>query len=162
MIKVFSTVNDGLILDVLGVPAIWEAVSDGETKLKDYPIDHENSVWLMMTVNNVVVAMYNFEALNSVSIKIHAHVLPEYRKQYSRQTGKEALRWIKSQATWVHKIIAEVPMLHPNVANFVLSLGFKEEGINRESYLKNELIYDQWLFGITVEEIEGVLNVQNN
>jgi len=158
MIKVAATTDDGLIKAVLGHPVIWKTVSDGDVKINDYPIDHNDTVWLVMSVDNSIIAMYNFESLNKVSIRIHAHVLPAYREEYSRQTGLEALRWVKDNESWVNKVIAEVPTLYPNVANFAISLGFKDEGLNRASYFKQGSIYDQWMLGITIDEIRETLN----
>ena len=97
------------------------------------------------------MALYNFHGINGVTVQIHAHVIPAYRKEYSKQTGKAALDYI-IENTGYCKIIAVVPVLYNNVKKFCESFGFKEEGINRLSYQKNGEVIDQWYLGITREE----------
>jgi RimJ/RimL family protein N-acetyltransferase len=103
--------------------------------------------------------IYNIHPHNSVTLEIHAHVLPEYRKQYSLETGDLVLKWIIEEGPEQYKkVIAQIPTCYPNVINFTLAHGFKKEGINRKSDIIDGILYDQVMLGITREEIEDYLN----
>ena len=43
--------------------------------------------------------------------------------------------------------------MRAGLESFCLKVGMQEEGINRQSYMKNGKIYDQWHLGITRNEI---------
>ena len=158
MIKVVSTVNESVIMDILGVPEIWATVSEGDIEPEEFNIDFEDTIWLLMIKDDTIIGMYNFEALNSVSVEIHAHVLPEYRKQYSKETGTAALRWLFDNVPWAYKVVAQVPEIYPNVSSFVESFGFELEGTNRESWLKDGSLWDVHSYGLTIGELEVAIN----
>jgi RimJ/RimL family protein N-acetyltransferase len=106
--------------------------------------------------------VYNCVAVNGVTVLIHPHVLPEVRSKYARESCLAALKWIYDNAPKYVKITALIPVIHKNVKLFAKRIGFKEEGINRKSYLKDGKVIDQWLLGITRSELGDVLNVINN
>lgn len=119
----------------------------------DFEPDMERNIWLLMKSGDVEVGVYQIERINSITVQIHANVLPEHRKPHSKATGRAALDWVMQNLPEIHKIIAIIPTLYPNVRDFTLSFGFKVEGVLRESYPKNGAIYDQWILGITRPEI---------
>ena len=57
------------------------------------------------------------------------------------------------------KVTTSVPVIWPRVKKFSEINGFREEGLNRMSYKKNGIIMDQWMLGITTQEIEAQINV---
>lgn len=140
--------NKELIKSIIQMGEIWDCVAEDGQNKEDFDPDVENECWLLMNNEDAIVALYNLHGINGVTVQIHAHVVPEYRKEYSKQTGKAALDYI-IENTGYYKIIAVVPTLYNNVKKFCESFGFKEEGINRLSYQKNGGIVDQWLLGLT-------------
>jgi RimJ/RimL family protein N-acetyltransferase len=87
-------------------------------------------------------------------LQIHANVLPEHRKQHAKETGQKALDWIVENLPEIHKVVAFIPALYPNVRDFTASFGFKIEGVLTQSHQKNGVLHDQWILGITRPEIE--------
>lgn len=157
-VEAVRTYDSGIVKDVMTTPALWATIAeDGQDEI-DFEPEVREECWLLMLNDEVLVGVYNIHALNSVTLEIHAHVLPEYRKPYSKATGYAALKWIYENASEYKKVIAQIPTIYENVKCFTCSFGFKEEGINRLSYLKNGEIVDQWFLGITRDEIEKVLN----
>lgn len=148
MITANRIYNKELIKSIIFTQEIWDCVAeDGQSK-EDFEPEVDAECWLIMSNESNVVGLYNLHGINGVTVQIHAHVIPEYRKEYSKQTGKAALDYI-IENTGYYKIIAVVPVLYNNVKKFCESFGFKEEGINRLSYQKNGEIIDQWLMGLT-------------
>ena len=159
MISACRTFDIELIKSIVTRDDVWATVAeDGQVK-SEYMPDVNDECWLLMTDENTAIGLYNIHAHNAVTIEIHAHVLPEHRKQHSKETGRAALEWIYFNSPEYKKVIAQIPFIYKNVKNFTCGFGFKEEGVNRLSYLKNDVIVDQWLLGITRDEIEGYLNV---
>lgn len=152
-LKTERTLDQDLVASVMNLPEIVETVAeDGFTG--PYIPDVENEAWLQMIHDQNLIALYRLHGMNSVTVQIHAHVLPKYRKTpLSKQTGWQALEWVLEN-TEAHKIIALIPSAYPNVRDFTLSFGFELEGTVKESYKKNGEIHDQWLLGITRNQIE--------
>jgi RimJ/RimL family protein N-acetyltransferase len=106
--------------------------------------------------------LYSLHAANKTTLEMHAFIRPKYRKQYSDQSGILILNYILNELPDRYKkVITEVPAIYPNVKDFCLRHGFQLEGTNRLSHQKNGVLVDQWMFGITRDEIKAVLNDQN-
>jgi len=147
--------NDAdLVISVMTQPSMWATVAEDGQDPDDYTPDMVGVCWIVMWCGLELIALYSLDQINAVTLEIHAQVLPEHRKGYSRATGKAALQWIVDH-TDCQKVIAWVPALYPNVRDFTVSQGFQIEGVSRKSYLKNGELHDLTLLGITREQISG-------
>ena len=146
------TYDAEIIEGLMRMPDIWATVAEDGQNPDDFKADCEGECWLLMMDGENFVGAYNLHSHNSVTVEIHAHVLPTHRKQYSYATGIAALQWVTDNTNY-QKVVAVIPTIYENVKRFTCSFGFQEEGINRKSYLKNGEIVDQWLLGITRDEI---------
>lgn len=155
MITVERTYDVALINKIMFDPAIWDCIAEDGQIQDDFEPDVDNECWLLMAVDHAPIALYNIHALNTVTAQIHAHVLPEYRKQHSKETGKLALQYILKNSDY-QKIVAVIPETYENVKKFTLSFGFVEEGVSRKSIMKGGKLLDQWILGATRSEIEWV------
>lgn len=144
-----------LIKAFLRLPEIWETIGEDEPELS---IDLENEFYLGMFVDSRLIGIYVLESRSSVCLQIHANVLKDYRRQYSKKTGEAALSFIINQIPSCKKVVARIPSLYKNVYEFTKSFGFKDEGLNRLSYKKNGGLWDVHQLGITRSEIEEYLD----
>jgi len=144
------TYDPELVKSILTRPEIYETIAEEGSGA--FEPDMDRNVWLAMLVPEIV-GIYQIERINGITAQIHANVLPEYRKRYSKDTGWAALGWVMDNLPEIHKLIAVIPVIYPNVRDFTCSFGFVEEGLNRQSYQKNGAIHDQWILGITRPEI---------
>lgn len=126
-----------------------------EDGVDEFEPDLDGDIWLAM-VKGEVIGVYQLERVNAIMLQIHANVLPEYRKRYSKETGRAALDWILENLPEIHKIVAYIPVLYPNVRDFTASFGFHIEGVLTQSYLKNGGFHDQWVMGVTRKELEAI------
>ena len=131
------------------VSEMWDCVCEDGHTLEEWLPEPKANCWIRMGD----CGLYCLHATNKTTLEIHAFILPEFRKEHSLQSGKEILRYICDNTTYT-KVIAQVPFLYPNVKDFCLKNGFVVEGINRLSHQKDGVIVDQWLLGITRDEIE--------
>lgn len=149
------TYDSDLIKSVLLRPEIKATIA--EDGVEDFEPDLSDDIWLAMRDKNIT-GIYQLQRINGIMIQIHANVLPEYRKTHSRATGKAALAWVLENLPDIHKIVAYIPVLYPNVRDFTASFGFQTEGFLSQSFQKNGEIHDQWVMGITRPEVQKALS----
>ena len=46
------------------------------------------------------------------------------------------------------KIITQAPSIYPHIKKYILSLGFEQEGVYKDSFTKKDKVWDLWLFGL--------------
>lgn len=144
-----TRIYEPLIIKAVLSQMLEEIAEDGYN-FEQFRPDVNGEAWVAVHDRNEIHALYNFHAMNSSTLMIHSHVLKKFRKD-SLKLGQEALRYFAS--TDYHKLIVEVPAIYRHIRIYLLRLGFKPEGINRESYLKNGTYIDQHRFGITRGEL---------
>ena len=84
------------------------------------------------------------------------------RGKRTYETTRLALICLINDFPCYKKVIVFIPIINKNVKMFALRIGFKEEGLNRQSYIKNGDIIDQWLMGMTQKEIKEISIVRNS
>jgi RimJ/RimL family protein N-acetyltransferase len=82
------------------------------------------------------------------SYQLHANMLKQYRKEYSRQAVSMAIDFA-FQNTGTRKINANIPAIYPNVIKCAEDCGFVHEGVRSSSYMKNSKAVDVVLMGVT-------------
>jgi len=132
---------------------IFHTISEDHILPKPHSFDLDKDAYVTVTVNNQTIGLYIFNAINSVTLGIHAHILKEFRKEYAIESGQKALQWIVNN-TQHEKVIAEVPECYVNVVGFCKVNGLIVEGVNRLSYRKDGQLIDVINLGITKEEIQ--------
>lgn len=94
-----------------------------------------------------ILIPYNF-----VTYEVHTCVLPQYR-------GKEATRATKVGAKWMftetpcQKINTFIPITNTQAYALARSAGMKIEGVNKKSFLKDGVLYDQIMMGLCKEDV---------
>lgn len=109
--------------------------------------------WVIVKDYDKIDGIVYIELQTTTTAMLHPYLLSEKGK--GRKMIKEVLKWLLK--TKIHKINISIPVIYQSTINTAKKLGFIEEGINRESFLKNGKHHDQRLFGLTRSEIEGLL-----
>lgn len=118
-----------------------------------------SNIWLGVYHKDDLAGCYNFHRENGSTLQIHIQILPEHRRDVASKSMKPMWEWFLSNVNPdFKKINCKIPAIYPNVKIFAMQCGFKKEGVNRLSYTKNGVIYDQTYLGITRNEVEGWLN----
>jgi hypothetical protein len=132
---------------ILTHPAIYECIAeDGTPPSEDFMLQLEGIACIVGIVGSEPIGVMIYHPINGITWECHVQVLPEYRKQYADEFLEKALDWAFGMG--VKKIVAQIPFLYPNVKDFGFRHGFEVEGINKQSYLKNGQIHDQWYLGL--------------
>jgi RimJ/RimL family protein N-acetyltransferase len=146
---VATRIYDSTLIKQVMREMVEEIAEDGYN-FEQFKPDVNGESWVAIHDSSEIKAIYNFHAMNSSTLMIHSHVLKKFRNS-SLVIGQEALKYFST--TGYHKLIAEVPANYRHIRIYLLKLGFRFEGINRESYLKNGQYIDQHRFGIVAGEI---------
>ena len=132
---------------ILTHPAIYDRISeDGTLPREDYIPDLIGAAFVIGIVGADPIGLMIYNPISGIVWECHVQVLPEYRKEYASEFFKKALGWAFDMGC--RKIIAQIPFLYPDVKKFALKHGFEVEGVNRKSYLKNNVLHDQWYLGL--------------
>ena len=151
------TFDAGLVKSILTIPQIWMAITEDDVEPADFEPDMNGELWILLKAEGEPVAIFNLHSHNRTTAEIHAHVIPEHRKQYSKAAGTAALQFIYMNYPVIQKINAIIPVIYKNVRYYTEGFGFKLEGIDRLSYTKDGNVINRWTLGITRDEIRGYL-----
>lgn len=125
---------------------MWDEISEDDAPV--YHPDVINEYWVGI-YDDGLIGIYRIHPLNSICFQIHAFMMDRTKKE----SGKVILQWCVHNIEDMQKLIAEIPVIYQNVYYYTKKQGFKDEGINRKSFMKNDKLHDQYRLGITRSEI---------
>lgn len=126
--------------------SMWDEIS--EDGAPEYVPDVIREYWVGIYAEGLI-GMYRIHQLTSVCYQIHAFMIDRSQKA----SGRVILKWCLDNIDDMKKLIAEIPVIYPNVYHYTKKQGFVDEGTNRQSFTKNGQICDTHRLGITREEI---------
>lgn len=146
-----------LINSILKDPYIWDKIAeDGIDPEAFYPSYSPKSFWLTAKTNEICGLIF-VVVDSTVSITIHPYMLKAHKGK-GFYMMKAFLAWyLENTIEIANKINAKIPTYNKIGKKIALKLGFAEEGTNRQSHIHQGTIYDQWLLGITRNEVKEVL-----
>jgi len=152
------TFDDELVYRVMTSPEIWQTVAEDGQNPDDFNPNCDDDCWLLIDDRSELVGLYNLHASNSTTLMMHAQIMTDKRQEYSDRAGLEVWKWILNNCpNNYQKFNAMIPTIYPNVKNYADRMFMVLEGLNRKSYLKNGNICDQWMMGVTRDEIKEFL-----
>jgi RimJ/RimL family protein N-acetyltransferase len=154
---IYSTLYDArLIKNFYMLPGIWETFA--EDGLEEYEPDFEKNIYLAHFYENRIIGIYILEVNGIALVRLHIALLKEYRSRFLKKTALNTLRFIIDSSPNYVKAVAGVPKPYKHLYRFCKQLGFKDEGINRESFFKGGQLVDVLMLGLTRDEIREVLS----
>ena len=157
MIDLYHTEDMELVRSIMLTPEIWEqAVEDGTSKDGFYPGQDSLCAWLLVKLDDEVIGTMLVNHDTQCSINVHPVLLPKY-KRHGREMMKAFFVWVDSLPEQLTKVNCSIPNHLKIVQNAAVKVGFKKEGTNRASFFHNGIAQDQTRYGLTREEIKGLL-----
>ena len=144
MVTVERTLNVGICLDILTDPNIFDSISEDGATIETLKIDVIKDYWLSIEDNEILIGAVQFKQMFNKCWDAHIHILPEHRKEYTKQAGAGIWEWIKDNLNGC-LIYTNVPVFCPNVKEFLLAFGFKETGYLTKAWFKNGIQNDMWI-----------------
>lgn len=151
-----------IVKEILTDPEMWARISEDDNDIEVFTVPiSEGILWLGVYTDDGLIGLFYIHDINFTTVQLHAHILEPYRKQYAKEAGRLVIAYFANEMSdRINKLIAEIPVCYPDVYHFSLNNGLKDEGINRQSTLKNGEYMDQHRLGITKEEAKSWLQQQ--
>jgi len=144
--------DNALVCSILGHPSVYGWVTDDSAppaKDLDYtPFLALESVYVLMPREGCLTI---YIPRNGVTWEVHSAALPESRGKTMTDAARESLAWM-FENTPCRKVVTCVPSFNPLALRLAKQTGMVQEGIDRRSFLKDGVIYNQTLLGICKEE----------
>ena len=135
----------------LVIGEVWaHIVDDSGARFEDYrPSIHDDSRWYITALDGQVAAAFWMRRVNGITWEAHANVRPKF---WGQKRGTKMCRLAIEEMirdTGARKVVALIPDSSPAVQRMAQAIGFKREGCNKDSWLKNGKLYNQIHYGIT-------------
>ena len=159
MIKVrkAETIADfNYVESVFDDPEMWERSKDDYTKKEDFTATSKNVMWIIMEVEGKKSGLVSVNAESNTVLNIHVHIPIDGRGRNTKKLGEAVLKWIKiNSVEQYQKLNTKIPVIYKDVIRYAHSLGFKDEGIDRLSIMKNGILIDRLNLGMTFGDIKA-------
>lgn len=149
--KLMRTRDMVLVESIVRHPAIWPHVhDDGAADWR--PIDCDGLDWMLVTLDDGSPAgVFMVHGLNSYCREMHSCLLPRMWGSEAAQAAQMLLSWAFTD-TMCEKMVTNVPAYNRAALRFAKAGGMTQEGINRASFMRNGVMIDQIMLGITKPE----------
>jgi hypothetical protein len=128
-------------MDVLLDDSILNSITEDGAVIDDLYPDVFKEWWLSIISDNKVIGVCCIHVKTSLSCVGHIHILKEHRKEYSKSAGFKILEWVKRNTPF-KQLITEVPVIYPNVINYLKEFEFNEVGVISGAFKKNQKAHD--------------------
>lgn len=146
------TFDYDLIRAVLTSPEMYPWISDdGSPAAADYQPPVSDAIWyILVSDQGQLLGLWMLVPRNAIEYEVHTCLLPGHGFRRARQAAREGIAWV-----WAHtparRLITGVPAYNRIAYQFALDAGFAPIGVDRKSYLKDGILYDQALLGLSPE-----------
>ena len=125
------------------------AREDQRYKMGEYYLNQRGTIILSPIPESAFV----YQQHNGTTFNVHANVLKHKRKE-ALNAATASVAWVFDNTRFL-KIIAFVSPIFPNVCGFTEKCGFTKEGVITKSLLRDGVLYDQNVYGLTKEDFNG-------
>lgn len=156
-VNIERTYDISLISSVAFHPDIVKDLLEDNQIVDDCKFDTDKDCYLSVTIKSDLIGVYVLKPLSKTVLELHPMVIPKFRSKASKGI-KCVFKWLlKNCDESVQKVTAQFPLKSKNIERFALHNGFRVEGVNRASFMRNNELLDQTMVGITRAEITEVI-----
>lgn len=141
--------NYELIRQTMTNPKIYRWLVDDNCPAREAytPIESDLIWYVGVYKEDTYLGLWMFTPQNSVCWEVHTCLLPAAWGE-SAQAGKEMVDWLWAN-TPCQRIITNVPVFNKLALILARNCGFIEFGRNIKSFLRNSVLHDQVLLGLS-------------
>ena len=153
MIKLIATDDKEKITKFMLLDEVWRTFENDTCKKCDYsPFFGNDCLWFNVVLHEENIGLVLVKQENCSTLSLHPYLLKKHRRQIRILLSKFFVMFLKTP-DFINKLTVEIPFNRKIVYNVAKKAGFIDEGINRNSVLKNGVFIDQWQLGLTKNEI---------
>lgn len=140
-----------LIKSAITHPRVWGSVSDdANSSAEEFtPIISDSVIYLGMFVDGQFYGLFMLHPHNAVCWEVHTCLLPNAWGKAS-VFANTCIEWVFRE-TDCQRLITNVPSGNALAKRLAMSAGMQVFGINQKSFLKNGILIDQTMLGISKE-----------
>ena len=107
-------------------------------------------MWVMVSEGDTSLGVFMLNPLNCICYEVHTALLPEAWGR-SVEITKDGVLWL-FENTPCRRVITNVPEYNRKALLLAKKTGMVQFGINPKSFLKNGVLYDQIMLGLSKED----------
>jgi RimJ/RimL family protein N-acetyltransferase len=153
MITITRTFDDALIKKIVTHPEVYPWLSDdGSPAAENWqPTPSQAIYYVLAEFDGEPVAVFMFTPQNSVCYEGHSALLPKIWGQ-GAEIAVMVQRWLFENSP-AQRIVGNAPAFNERALYYAQKAGMRRYGLNPKSYLKNGVLYDQVLVGVSKEDV---------
>ena len=146
-------INKEIVKHILLDEELFERFTEDGIVYSGYAVP--DGLYLGIFKDDNIIGFWALDSETSSTIGIHCNVLKKYR-EHSMEVGTYFVDYIFRTYENIHKLNAKIAVIYPDVYKFTKKFGFKDEGLDRLSFAKNESLHDRHILGLTREDYKNV------
>jgi len=148
--RVFDPV---LIKKTITNPSVYPHVSDDMSPApEDFsPVIDDGIFYVTATRDGEYKGLFMLHPINGVTLEVHTCLLPSARGA-AYVYAKRLLSWVWEN-TAAMRVVTQVPANNRLARKLALAAGMTEYGLNPQSFMKDGMLYDIHLLGISREDL---------
>jgi hypothetical protein len=128
-------------------PEIFRVASEDSASAEQEFTAHDREIWMFAIKDSVAVGIVHSHLENGTTAWFHPYIMKSHKKDYLILI-KVFLQWFdKYFPIEVQKLNAHVPTYAKQAYKATINAGFKDEGLNRLSFMKNGKLWNRHLVG---------------
>jgi len=156
-LKLVQTTDMAVVKSIISDSDIWEQASQDGVSIDTYtPSNNSMCAWLLCSLGGDIIGLIYVHHDTNCALLAHPYLLKKHVTK-GREMMKLLFKWFDTLPSTVCKLNVSIPSSRRIAYNFAKKVGFKDEGINRASIIKDGVVCDQYLLGLTREEIKGLI-----
>lgn len=133
-------------------PKIFPYVTDdGSCAKEDYEPNLESFIYVGIYAEEYL-GLFVLHQHNHILYEVHTCLLPDAWGEKAIAAAKLLIKWV-FENTNCKRLITNVPDNNPLAKRLAKQAGLKQFGINPDSFIKNGVLFDQIMLGVSKEEI---------
>lgn len=154
VITVERTVDYELIRGIVTHPKVYPYISDDASLPAGewVPVEHDGIWYVLVRQDEAPRGVFVFTPQNAVCYEVHTCLNPALWGRYSGEAAQLALRYMFDHSP-CRRVVTNVPAYNRLALKFARNNGLEQFGLNPQSYLKNGMLYDQHMLGISKEQL---------
>lgn len=128
---------------------VYPFISDDESPRPEYYQPAECLKYCLVTDDDEVLGLWIFRYVRAALWDVHTCLLKKARGKKAYEAVKMATEWAWKHLPGSKRLITEVPVYNRPALIFALKAGMEKYGVNPKSYLKNGVLHDVILLGIS-------------
>ncbi|TNG03794.1 MAG: DUF2824 family protein [Gammaproteobacteria bacterium] len=143
--RITRTRDLSVINAVFKHPKYIDMLGDDGSENVEYPL--LDSIYYLAVYDGVELAgLFMMVPQNAITIDTHGAFLPGFRGEKARTGGLLMPSWV-AKNTQFKKLVACIPSFNKAALAYASKLGYELEGVNRASFVKDGVVYNQCYYG---------------